>query len=115
MKPLNSLSTRLPASAASICANCKRELSLDSFYVNKTTFCPDKYCKECRKSISRRQYCNDKRSLSALSERPSCPVITQIEDRETRMQLILYALQVVRSLLERKKRRMLEEESLLCR
>lgn len=113
MKPLNFLSTQLPAVATSICANCKRELPLDSFYVNKTTFCPDKYCKECRKSISRRQYCNGKRSLSALSERPSYPVITQIEDRETRMQLILHALQVVRSLLERKKRRMLEEESLL--
>lgn len=113
MTSLNSLPTRLPAPATSICANCKRELPLDSFYVNKTTLCPDKYCKECRKSISRRQYCNDKRSLSGLSDRPSYPVITQIEDRETRMQLILHALQVVRSLVERKKKRTLEEESLL--
>lgn len=112
MKPETFLSTQSFATT-SICKNCKRELSLELFYVNKTTQCPDKYCKECRKSMSRRQYNSGKRSLTASSERVSYPVITQIEDRETRMQFILHALQVVRLHLERKKKKMQEEEALL--
>lgn len=112
MKSETYLSTQ-PAAATSICKNCKRELLLEFFYVNKTTQCPDKYCKECRKSLSRRQYNNGKRSLTALPERPPYPVITQIEDRETRMHLILHALQEVRLHLERKKAKMQEEEALL--
>ncbi len=112
MKPETSLSTQ-PSAATSICRNCKRELSLEFFYVNKTTQCPDKYCKECRKSLSRRQYSSGKRSLTASPERAPYPVITQIEDRDTRMQFILHALQVVRLHLERKKIKIQEEEALL--
>ena len=69
--------------------------------MNKKTQSPDKYCKECRKSLSRRQY-----------GRVSYPVITQTEDRETRLRLILHALEVVRLSMERKKAGM-QEEALL--
>lgn len=108
-----SQSTPFSTAATSICRNCKCELPLELFYVNKTTLCPDKYCKECRKSISRKQYGNGKLSETALPDRLPYPVITQIEDREIRMQLIMHALQVVRLSIERKKTKMQEEESLL--
>lgn len=102
------------STATVICKNCKRELPLESFYVNKTTQCPDKYCKECRKSLSRRQYSNGKKfSRTVLSARLPYPVITQVEDRDTRIQLILHALQIVHLSMERKKKKVQEEEALL--
>ena len=102
------------STATVICKNCNRELSLEFFYVNKTTHCPDKYCKECRKSLSRRQYSNGKKCFrTALSERLPYPVITQIEDRGTRSQLILHALQIGHRSRERKKKKVQEEEALL--
>lgn len=102
------------STATVICKNCKRELSLEFFYVNKATQCPDKYCKECRKSLSRRQYISGKKLPGiALSGRLPYPVITQIEDRDTRVQLILHALQIVHFSMERKKRKVQEEEALL--
>ena len=78
MKTTLSLSTK-QSTSSSICKSCKRELPLESFYMNKKTQSPDKYCKE---------------------------------DRETRLRLILHALQVVRLSMERKKAGM-QEESLL--
>lgn len=113
MKAETSLSTR-QSTATVICKNCRRELPLELFYVNKTTQCPDRYCKECRKSLSRRQYSSGKKlSRTVLSDRLPYPVITQIEDRETRIELILHALEIVRLSMERKKTRMQEEEALL--
>mgnify|MGYP000328625307 CR=1 FL=1 len=102
------------STATVICKNCKRELSLEFFYVNKTTQCPDKYCKECRKSLSRRQYISGKKLPSInLSGRIPYPVITQIGDRDTRIQLILNALRIVHLSMERKKKKVQEEEVLL--
>lgn len=74
--------------------------------MNKKTQSPDKYCKECRKSLSRRQYGSGKKlpHCSLSGGRVSYPVITQTEDRETRLRLILHALQVVRLSMERKRR-----------
>ena len=82
--------------------------------MNKKTQSPDKYCKECRKSLSRRQYGSGKKlpHCSLSGGRVSYPVITQTEDRETRLRLILHALQVVRLSMERKKAG-LQEEALL--
>lgn len=86
-----------------ICKNCNRELPCESFYVNKSTQCPDKFCKECRKAFSRQQYSSGKRTQLVSSDRISYPVITQIADRELRIQLILHALRVVQQSMERKK------------
>lgn len=79
--------------------------------MNKKTQSPDKYCKECRKSLSRRQYGSGKKlpHCSLSGGRVSYPVITQTEDRETRLRLILHALEVVRLSMERKKAGMQEE------
>ena len=104
MKTTLSLSTK-QSTSSSICKSCKRD---------KKTQSPDKYCKECRKSLSRRQYGSGKKlpHCSLSGGRVSYPVITQTEDRETRLRLILHALQVVRLSMERKKAGM-QEESLL--
>lgn len=105
MKTTLSLSTK-QSTSSSICKSCKRELPLESFYMNKKTQSPDKYCKECRKSLSRRQYGSGKKlpHCSLSGGRVSYPVITQTEDRETRLRLILHALEVVRLSMERKRR-----------
>ena len=62
----------------------------------------------------RRQYGSGKKlpHCSLSGGRVSYPVITQTEDRETRLRLILHALQVVRLSMERKKAGM-QEEALL--
>ena len=105
MKTTLSLSTK-QSTSSSICKSCKRELPLESFYMNKKT--------ECRKSLSRRQYGSGKKlpHCSLSGGRVSYPVITQTEDRETRLRLILHAPQVVRLSMERKKAGM-QEEALL--
>lgn len=99
-----------------VCKNCKRELPLEAFYVNKATQCPDKYCKECRKSLSRSQYNNVKLSAKHVPNR-DYPVITEIEDRELRIRLIVHALEVVQRSKERRKMKLQEalilEEALL--
>ncbi|MBR8706225.1 hypothetical protein IX307_000889 [Bacteroides pyogenes] len=109
MKPEFSLSARQSVST-SICSSCKRELPLDCFYMNKKNRCPDSYCKECRKDLSRRQYTSEKAVRIASSVRLPYPVITEIEDRETRIRFIMNALRVVQLSVERKRRRMQEEE-----
>lgn len=96
-----------------ICQKCKRELLLDAFYVNKTTLKRDKYCKECRKEMSRWQYSNKKCSRSLTTDKAPGLVITQIEDRELRIKLILRALEVVHQSMERKKKKMQELEDSL--
>lgn len=96
-----------------LCRKCKRELPRDLFYVNKSTQSPDKYCKECRKLMSRRQYTNDKRTRPMFADKTPSPVITQISDRELRIKLILHALEVVRQSMARKKLRMQELEDSL--
>lgn len=96
----------------SLCRNCMRELALDYFYLNKATQRPDKYCKECRKSLSRHRYNSEKCAQETAVEEISYPIITQIENREMRIQLILHALQVVRQSIERKRvKTRLEEDS----
>ena len=102
----NSLSTL-------VCKNCNQELLSEFFYFNKTTQCADKYCKECRKLISRKQYSSGKLAKARLSAGHTYPVITEIDDRETRIQLTLHALAEVRLSMERKKKKIHEEEALL--
>lgn len=89
-----------------VCGCCHKELSIDSFYVNKRTKLPDNYCKECRRSFSSTRY----HYLQVADKPPHCPVITKIPDRNLRITFILHALQVVRESVERKRRRLREEE-----
>jgi hypothetical protein len=87
-----------------ICGRCKCELPLEEFYINKKSQRPDNYCKECRKETSRTQRKNSKASNS-VEETRKYPVITEIQDRESRMKLIMHALEVVRESIARKRRK----------
>lgn len=60
--------------------------------------------------MNRRKYTNERAVRIASSVRLPYPVITEIEDRETRIRFIMNALRVVRLSVERKRRRMQEEE-----
>lgn len=87
-----------------VCGCCKRSLSASAFYLNKKTGMPDNYCKECRKSYSRKRRVVEKRVI--ISHHEEYPVITQTEDPVLRKELILHALQVVAESVERKKRKL---------
>ena len=45
------------------CGCCKQTLPSDAFYVDKRTGLPGNYCKECRKSASRKHRKAEKRTL----------------------------------------------------
>lgn len=89
-----------------VCGCCKRSLSSSAFYLNKKTGMPDNYCKECRKSYSRKQRTVEKRVI--ISRREEYPVITQTDDPVLRKELILHALQMVAESMARKKRKLAE-------
>lgn len=86
------------------CGCCKQKLPLAAFYINSKTQSPSNYCKECRKAVSRVKYDSDKGSQIGPKAR-HYPVITQIEDPETRKVLLLHALQVVAESITRKRER----------
>lgn len=93
-----------------VCGCCKRQLSPDAFYVNRRKKSPDRYCKECRKSASRKQREADK-YIPYVTKKRSYPVITETTDSTLRMNLIRHALQVVAESIERKmKKRWAEED-----
>lgn len=90
-----------------VCGCCKRELPLEEFYMTRRTV-RDGYCKACRCQASQRGYstkrrCNNKR-------RRNYPVITDIADREVRLELLRNALQTVSQSMERKSRKRWELE-----
>lgn len=89
--------------ALSTCRRCNRELSLEAFYINPRTNTSDCYCKECRRGISRKQHVTDKNKQNVNKTRKS-PIIPLVEDRATRIALILNAQQVVNERIARKKR-----------
>ena len=89
-----------------ICGCCKKELPEESFYVNSKQH-RDNYCKECRKVVSRDRYVTVRSTQIANR---NYPVITRIADRETRMELISHALQVVAESIERKRRKRWDED-----
>lgn len=57
---------------------------------------PDSYCKECRKDVNRLNRKLRAYRPEAEETPPRYPVITDIREREVRMQLILNALYTVR-------------------
>ena len=68
------------------------------------------YCKECRKSASRKYRKTEKRTL-ARDDREPYPVITSTKDPDLRQKLILSALQIVRASIKRKKQKLCEVEA----
>ncbi|WP_418698864.1 hypothetical protein [Bacteroides sp.] len=92
------------------CVRCLRELPSSSFYTKDKRRTPDCYCKECRKTANRMRRKVWFRSADAEDIPPSYPVITNIEQREVRLQLILHALQMVRESAGRKCRKQHEHE-----
>lgn len=92
------------------CGCCKQSLPLAAFYINNKTQRPDNYCKECRKAVSRIQYGSDKSARIGTKIR-HYPVITQVEDPETRKVLLLHALQVVAESIARRREKEKKKES----
>ena len=93
-----------------VCGCCKHTLPSEAFYVDKKTGLPNNYCKECRKSASRKYRKTEKRTL-ARDDREPYPVITSTKDPDLRQKLILSALQIVRASIKRKKQKLCEVES----
>ena len=92
-----------------VCGCCKHTLPSEAFYVDKKTGLPNNYCKECRKSASRKYRKTEKRTL-ARDDREPYPVITSTKDPDLRQKLILSALQTVRASIKRKKQKLCEVE-----
>ena len=93
-----------------VCGCCKHTLPSEAFYVDKKTGLPNNYCKECRKSASRKYRKTEKRTL-ARDDREPYPVITSTKDPDLRQKLILSALQTVRASIKRKKQKLWEESN----
>ena len=87
-----------------VCGCCKHTLPSEAFYVDKKTGLPNNYCKECRKSASRKYRKTEKRTLAR-------DVITSTKDPDLRQKLILSALQTVRASIKRKKQKLCEVEA----
>lgn len=92
------------------CARCRRELPPGQFY--QTGNGPDSYCKECRKDVNRLNRKLRAYRPEAEETPPRYPVITDVREREVRMQLILNALYTVRESVMRKDRKRREDEFL---
>lgn len=92
------------------CGCYKQTLPSDAFYVDKRTGLPGNYCKECRKSASRKHRKAEKRTL-VREDREPYPVITSTKDPELRRKLILSALQTVRASIKQKKQKLCEVET----
>ena len=82
MKTTLSLSTK-QSTSSSICKSCKRELPLESFYMNKKRSLRINIARSVANLLSRRQYGSGKKlpHCSLSGGRVSYPVITQTEDR----------------------------------
>lgn len=89
-----------------VCACCKREFPFEDFYYNHRTQTFDKYCKECRKKRSR-QYRKECRHNEKRRKRL---IITEIDDSLLRMELILRALEKIRTSILRKRKKIQESE-----
>lgn len=93
-----------------VCGCCKRMLPIEAFYLDKKTDRPGNYCKECRKSASRKHRKVEKYTIVNGGEAPY-PVITRVKDPTVRRELLLRALNTVSASIERKRRKLLEFEA----
>lgn len=87
------------------CRNCMKKLPAEAFYLDKRTRQPESCCKECRRAAGRKRYID---SHFVNTTPPSIPIITDTQDRNLRLTLILHALQVVKESVIRKRRKLCE-------
>lgn len=87
------------------CSCCHRNFPRAAFYINKHTQRPDRYCKECRKALSKTRH----RNSLIVNSHPTL-VITDIADTQFRMSLIRHALLLVKASIERKSKKRREQE-----
>lgn len=92
------------------CICCQRELPVNAFYSRDKSKKPDSYCKECRKVANRIRRKADDALMKEENSVPKYPVITNIHERDVRLQLILHALQTVHENMDRKRRKQREKE-----
>lgn len=92
------------------CRHCGQDLPVSAFYTRDQRHKPDSYCKECRKTANRIRRKADETSPKEEVAARCYPVITNIGQREVRLQLILNALQTVRENMARKRRKRCERE-----
>lgn len=92
-----------------LCSCCKLELPMENFYVNKLNRRPDNYCKKCRRNRVDSRW-RSKVDSQMKNDSTDRIVITQVENKQERMRLILHALEVVNESIERKKQRIAEIE-----
>ena len=88
-----------------VCGCCKRELPLECFYITRYQE-RDGYCKDCRRKSSSGTYSTGRKKHNR--RRKNYPIITEIDDREVRMELIKHALLTVRDSKERRRRKLWE-------
>lgn len=92
-----------------ICGKCHQRLPIDAFYISKKTLKPECYCKQCRGNNNRMS--RKMRQHPQLADAPrNYPVVTDIEDREKRIELLCHAWQVVNESMARKRRKLREME-----
>ena len=92
------------------CGCCRRDLPQEAFYVNKRTLTLDNYCKECRKTNSRKHRETSKGTTRIENRKTFYPVITQLKDPVLRSSLISHALQTVRESIQRKQNKIKQHE-----
>lgn len=99
-----------PIQSTKKCLCCQRELPLSAFSVRDKQHNPDTYCKDCRKAANRiRRKTNETLPEEKVPTR-CYPVITNIKQRDVRLELILNALQTVRQSMACKRRKRCERE-----
>ncbi len=87
-----------------VCGCCKRELPVEAFYMNKRTHAPESYCKECKKTDTKKRRERQK-NLCFENNSVSYPVIFEVKDPIVRMSLIQHACRVVAESISRKQKK----------
>ena len=72
-----------------VCGCCKHTLPSEAFYVDKKTGLPNNYCKECRKSASRKYRKTEKRTL-ARDDRDTGIPVSRSSRASVRFSVFLY-------------------------
>lgn len=101
---------QMPLSATRICTRCGRQLPTDDFYIRDRRHTSDSYCKECRKASNRLRRKSKAHPPVLKEDTPGYIVITRVEQRETRLELIMHALQIVHERIARQREKTHEEE-----
>lgn len=91
-----------------ICRKCHQELPIEAFYMVKQQ--PDYYCKECRSNHNRLR--RKTRNQPPPTNTGACQQlpITQVPDRQLRIELIRHAKQMVAESVGRRRRKIIDQQ-----